>query len=428
MPDLANFHLVRPEWLRALIPARGLWVLMLVEQGRARGLRNVIAPHLLEHLIRRPGQRSWFRPAWVALPCFLIGILALAGPAWERQKTPFVQDEAPLVVALDLSPSMNAIDVPPTRLQRAQQKIRDILALRAGARTGLIAYAGSAHMVLPLTDDPKVMELYLLALSTDLMPDPGKDPAKALQMGEEMLAKETAAGTILFVTDGIAARYAPAFAAQKKESRHQVVVLAVGTAQGGPVRAGTVFLTDARGRRVTGALDRNGLETLESQAGTYVVGARVDRGDVEKLMRRVNAHLTSREAVDERVPWEDNGYYLIFSALPLAFEAPRGVMLYPGQPKVAETAERGELEATRAESVAYVPEQEGCCTIPEITILWWNPRTKTMNAATLPALALQVQAGPAYGTEHFASSQTDEGPTGKSRAAALRGRVRAGLQ
>lgn len=319
MPDLTDLHLLRPEWLWALIPALGLWVLMLVEQGRTRGLRNVIAPHLLEHLVRRPGHRFRLRPAWVALPCFLIGILALAGPTWERQKTPFVQDEAPLVIALDLSPSMNAIDVPPTRLQRSQQKIRDILALRKGARTGLIAYTGSAHLVLPLTDDPKLMELYLLALTTNLMPVPGKDPGAALKMGEEMLAKETAAGTILFVTDGIAARYVPAFVAQKKESRHQVVVLAVGTAQGGPVRAGSGgFLTDARGRRVTSALDRKGLETLESQAGTYVVGARVDRGDVEKLMRRVNTHLTSRQAVDERVPWEDNGYYLIFTALPLA--------------------------------------------------------------------------------------------------------------
>ena len=138
----------------------------------------------------------------------MMGILALSGPTWKRQKTPFVQDETPLVVALDLSQSMNAIDVQPTRLQRAQQKIRDLLALRPGARTGLIAYAGSSHMVLPLTDDAKVIEMYLVSLETSLMPVVGKNPDKALKLADKMLAKETSAGTILFVTDGIADRYA----------------------------------------------------------------------------------------------------------------------------------------------------------------------------------------------------------------------------
>ena len=136
MPDFSNFHFLRPMWLWALIPAVGLWVLMLFEQSSRWRWRTAIAPHLLEHLVRHPRRRPWTRPTSFALPCFAISILALSGPTWEQQKTPFVQDEAPLVVALDLSQSMNAIDVQPTRLQRAQQKIRDLLAVRSGARAG----------------------------------------------------------------------------------------------------------------------------------------------------------------------------------------------------------------------------------------------------------------------------------------------------
>lgn len=319
MPDFSHFHLLRPMWLWALIPALGLWVLMLLEQSSRWRWLVVIAPHLLEHLIRRPGRRPWTRPTSITLPCFIIGILALSGPTWKRQETPFVQDEAPLVVALDLSWSMNAIDVQPTRLERAKQKIRDLLALRPGARTGLIAYAGSSHMVLPLTDDSRVIEMYLVSLETELLPVAGKDPAKALRLAEEMLAKETAAGTILFVTDGIGEKYVPSFDEHKKTSHHQVLVLAVGTSKGGPVRVGKEgFLTDSRGRRVVSSLDRKGLEALEAQARTYVVGATPDRSDVDKLMRRVNTHLKSVQAVDERVPWEDFGYYLLFLALPVA--------------------------------------------------------------------------------------------------------------
>jgi Ca-activated chloride channel family protein len=319
MPDFSNFHLLRPMWLWALIPGLGLWILMLIEQSNIHRWRRVIAPHLLKNLVRHPKQRSWIRPTLIALPCLILCILALAGPAWERQKNPFVQDEAPMVVAFDLSQSMNAIDVQPTRMQRAQQKIRDLLALRPGARTGLIAYAGSSHMVLPLTDDTEVIEMYLVSLETDLVPVAGKNPEKALKLAEEMLAKETAAGTILFVTDGIGDQYAAAFAEHKKASRHQVLVLAVGTSTGGPVRLGKEgFLKDARGQRVISTLDRKGLEALERQAGTYVVGATLDDRDIQKLIRKVNTHLKSVQAVDERIPWEDYGYFLVFPVLPIS--------------------------------------------------------------------------------------------------------------
>ncbi len=319
MPDFSNFHFLRPMWFWALIPAIGLWVLMLLEQSKSYRWRSAIAPHLLKHLVRHPSRRPWMRPTAAALPCFVISTLSLAGPAWERQKTPFVQDEAPLVVALDLSQSMDATDVQPTRLLRAEQKIRDLLALRPGARTGLIAYAGSSHMVLPLTDDAKVIEMYLVSLETGLMPVAGKDPEKALKLAGEMLAKETSAGTILFVTDGIAEKYVPAFAEHKKVGKHQVGVLAVGTSKGGPVRLGKEgYLKDARGQRVISTLDREGLEALERQAGTYVVGATLDDRDIQKIIRKVNTHLRSVEAIDERVPWEDYGYYLLFSVLPFS--------------------------------------------------------------------------------------------------------------
>lgn len=319
MPDFSNLHFLRPIWFWALIPGFGLWILLLVEQSNIHRWRSAIAPHLLKNLIRHPKQRPWIRPTAIALPSLILSILTLSGPAWERQKTPFVQDEAPLVVVLDLSQSMNAIDVQPTRLERSKQKVRDLLAIRPGARTGLIAYAGTSHMVLPLTDDPRITEMYLVSLETGLMPVVGKHPEKALKMAEEMLAKETAAGTILFMTDGIPEQYATTFAKHKNASRNQVLVLAVGTSKGGPVRLGKdTFLKDSRGKRVISALDRKGLETLENQAGTYVVGATPNDSDIHKLIRKVNTHLKSVQATDERVPWEDYGYYLAFSVLPFS--------------------------------------------------------------------------------------------------------------
>jgi hypothetical protein len=105
---------------------------------------------------------------------------------------------------------------------------------------------------------------------------------------------------------------------------------------------------------------------------------------------------------------------------PLKFEAPEGIRLYPGTPKVTERAERGKIEATRTETATYVLEKEGRYTLPEITILWWNPQTKGMNKARLPAIELQIEANSGYNTETFASSrEPEEEPVEESRRTVL---------
>jgi len=93
---------------------------------------------------------------------------------------------------------------------------------------------------------------------------------------------------------------------------------------------------------------------------------------------------------------------------PLKLEAPEGIRLYSGTPRVSEKAERGDVEATRTETATYVLEKEGHYTIPEIVILWWNPQTKGMNKARVPAVDLNVQGNPGYSAEAFASSQDPE--------------------
>ena len=114
----------------------------------------------------------------------------LSGPTWRRELPPFVEDKAPLMIVLALSTSMDQADVAPTRLERAKQKIRDLLGVRAGARSGLIAYAGTAHLVMPLTDDRSVIEPFLAALATGLMPGDGKNVTSAVSLATQFLAAE----------------------------------------------------------------------------------------------------------------------------------------------------------------------------------------------------------------------------------------------
>jgi Ca-activated chloride channel family protein len=104
----------------------------------------------------------------------VLGAIAVAGPARKREQPPFTEDKASLVLALDLSETMNAIDLDPTRLERVKLKLRNLLKVRSGGRTALFVYAGTTHMMLPFTTDDSLFDLYLSSLSTSLMPSRGK--------------------------------------------------------------------------------------------------------------------------------------------------------------------------------------------------------------------------------------------------------------
>ena len=144
MSALAAFTFLRPLVLLALLPLGGLW--LLLRRGAAADAPEVpqIAPHLLAALTIARNVRSRLRAPDLLIPAAMLMTLAAAGPAWRPVPSPFVTETAPLVVALDLSPSMTQTDVAPSRLERAKQKVRDLIALRAGGRVALVAYAGSA--------------------------------------------------------------------------------------------------------------------------------------------------------------------------------------------------------------------------------------------------------------------------------------------
>lgn len=190
--NLSDLHLLRPAWL--LLALIGVLLPMLWRHSRdlQHRLRGNIAPHLLPHLLLMPSDPHRLRPVHLASALLVLGALAAAGPTWEQDRPDFLENRAPLIIALDLSPSMDTIDVPPTRLEAAKHTLHDLIARRSGARTALIVYAGSAHLVLPPTDDPALLDSFIQALSSDLLTRPGKDVAGVIAQAKRLLAVEQA--------------------------------------------------------------------------------------------------------------------------------------------------------------------------------------------------------------------------------------------
>jgi Ca-activated chloride channel family protein len=310
---IESFHFLRPWWLLALfVPGIILWMSSRSSDVRSQW-KGMIEPHLLDSLVVDASQGSRLRPSWLLALALTLATLAASGPTWQREMPPFVEDTAPLVIAVDLSPTMDAIDVTPSRLERAKLKIRDIVAGRAGARTAVIAYAGSAHLVLPFTEDGSLIETYTDALATRIMPVEGKDTAKALHLAEASVAPDETAGTILFLTDGVEQK---AFDAFKLKSRQSIVVLGIGTPEGGPVKIPDGgFLTDATGGRVFAKLDVEGLKNLHALTGAQVATMTDDDSDVRWISQKVRTNFAQKQAT-EGDRWRDMGWWMI---APLAF-------------------------------------------------------------------------------------------------------------
>lgn len=310
---LSQFQFLRPWWLMVVPLAVFLHFRSRQAYDAAAQWSGAIDAHLLRHLTVLRGQKKRLRPFNLLTAVLILGSVALAGPAWERVLTPFTEDRSPLVVALKLTPSMLSIDHLPTRLERAKQKLRDILERRRGARTAVIGYAGSAHAILPLTDDVQLIEIYLESLSPAIMPKEGDDPVAALELANQLLSNEDTAGTILFMTDGIDRSFAEPLAEQQSGKKDKLLFLAFGTAAGGPIKQ-----EEAGGARhgvadtLAPGVDLSGLEAVSAAVDGQVVEATADTRDVDRLMQQIRTNLVNAIQADKNLQWRDFGYFLVW--------------------------------------------------------------------------------------------------------------------
>lgn len=199
----SNLHFLRPGWLTGVLPVAAIVWINLVSRNPVNALRGVIAPHLLTHLVVEPRVRRRVKPGQILALLAFLSIVALAGPTWRKEPSPFAEERAALMVVMKITPSMQASDLQPSRLERARNKLHDLLALRAGARTGLIAYAGSAHLVVPPTTDARIVEQLAAALEPSIMPVEGDALADALSLAQAQLDAFTGAGSVIVITDAI---------------------------------------------------------------------------------------------------------------------------------------------------------------------------------------------------------------------------------
>lgn len=296
-----HFHFLRPVWL-LLIPCLFLLELLLRrEAGTDDPFRGIIEPALLEKLRLRQTSRVWFNPGSALRVLMLLTIIIAAGPSWRQQPSPLAEDAAPLVLVIDVSESMASTDIAPSRLERAGQKMRDLLGLVPDKKVGLLIYAGSAHTMLPLTTDHDIAENYLAALSTSLSPRSGKFAEYALPGIDKLLGATLRQASVLLVTDGLGAASRDLISAWCTRSPHQLLVYGVGSDS--PAQS------DA-------PLERDALKGLARDCSGSYTDVSVDTRDVEAIANGLSDTYLTID--DEALPWLDGGYPLLWPAMLLA--------------------------------------------------------------------------------------------------------------
>ena len=351
-----QLHLLRPYWLLAFIPVVILLWRFHRRSADAGRWRNWCDAGLLPYILAaNNGQSRRLWPLIITALVAALAIVSLAGPVWKQMELPVFRQQSALVVVLDLSLSMDAGDIKPSRLGRARFKLIDILKRRREGQTALVVYAGDAHVVSPLTQDSATIIDLAKILTTDLMPERGSRTDKALEAAVKLLHQGGVNdGRVLLITDGIEQGSADKLAAIVSDAGYRLSVLGVGTSQGAPISLpGGGYLKDSTGAIVLPRLDAQELRELARHGdGRYSV-LTLDDSDLNTLLAEdANSALKRRLEkshlfVDQ---WREEGPWLLLLILPLAALAFRrgyllvfAIVILPSWPNPARALEWQQL-------------------------------------------------------------------------------------
>ena len=330
---ISEFHFLRPLWLLA-VPLVWWMVFMLRKKWWQKGdWDREVDSHLLEFLATSPSQHKRKLLPWVMCLAGTLLLLSLAGPAWQKKPQPLIKKSQARVLVLDLSFSMLATDVKPTRIDRVRFKLEDLLNNFSEGETALVGYAGDAFVISPLTHDANTISSLISGLHPNIMPVPGSRSALGVKLASDLLSRSIGSqGHIILVTDGI--EESEISAIKNASGTNEFSILAVGTEAGSPIalKAGG-FLKDRNGAIVIPKLNLKPLSKLANQVNGELTLLSPDDRDVNQIIAAETSEGSYTEDEQKRTSdkWNEEGPWLLLIVLPLtAMLFRRGILFSIG--------------------------------------------------------------------------------------------------
>ena len=330
---ISEFHFLRPLWLLA-VPLVWWMVFLLRKKWWQKGdWDGEVEPHLLEFLATSHSQHKRKLLPWVMCLAGTLLLLSLAGPAWQKKPQPLIKKSQARVLVLDLSFSMLASDVKPTRIDRVRFKLEDLLNNFSEGETALVGYAGEAFVISPLTHDANTISSLLPGLHPNIMPVPGSRADLGVELASDLLSRSIGSqGHIILVTDGI--EEYEISTVKNASGANEFSILAVGTEAGSPIalKAGG-FLKDRNGAIVIPKLNLKPLRKLVNQINGELTILSPDDRDVNQIIAAESSEGGYKKDEKQRTSdkWNEEGPWLLLIVLPLtALLFRRGVLFSIG--------------------------------------------------------------------------------------------------
>lgn len=332
----------RPEllWLLLLVPV-GAAMALLRQRLRLRLLSRAIEPSLVPRLTGSLSTRLTTLKSVLLLAGYALIVIAAARPLWGEKMQEFRGRGIEVVIALDASKSMLAQDIRPSRLERAKAELTLLLDELAGNAVGIVAFAGDARLMCPLTTDIDAAKLFLDIISPDMMPLPGTDFGQAIDVSLSLFSETATSKAIILVTDGDdLGEHTSRSIQQAADAGARIYPVAFSTIEGAPVpestSAGQVYKKDRAGNMVVSRMNERLLIMIaQATDGRFLrmegYSAQTLAAELDRLRKQELGGSSFSELVERFQPFLMIGFVLTLAGLALPNRTGSRIAIRPGQ-------------------------------------------------------------------------------------------------
>ncbi|WP_163711747.1 vWA domain-containing protein [Mangrovibacterium lignilyticum] len=301
IPDWELFHWLRPQFLWLLLPAILSPLLYLRAKQRKENWINNVAPHLRKFVVLKGNNRALYVARTSLFIVWILLVVAISGPTWKQIEKPGGEIESSAMFILKVAPSMLLDDLQPNRLERAKFKVNDLLDAKPGVRVGLIAYAGTAHLVIPPTIDYSTILTHLGAIEPRIMPFEGEDLGAAVSLADTVLIDNEAPSNYILLTDKLGANEIALLEKRFKGSKDLLTIMPLSPESG----------------LSSSAQAGNSLpDPLKQLENVSIIQLTLDNSDMEQLAAQLYEKRLFKESPEvQETLWIEFGYFLTIPIL-----------------------------------------------------------------------------------------------------------------
>lgn len=328
LAQFSHFHFLRPNWFWVIIPLLIIWMLKL-KMAKTTQWHQVIPPHLANAMLGSNKENTVKQKTFLLPLIWLLTIFTLAGPTWQKIEKPVFQIKRASVIVLDMSMSMRATDIKPNRLSKARYKAMDLANAITDGEVALVAYAGAAFTISPLTPDTRNITALIPSLKPEIMPVQGSYPLEGLNKATDLLKQAGyLTGDIYWITDGVEKTDLADLTTFSQKTPYRINIMTVGTSQGAPIKMlDNSLLKDHLGSIVIPQLNNRDLMTFSNISNGVFVNTTATDADIKTLLAanvtrpREQADTEEGESQDSNSltgdDWQEFGPYILLFILPL---------------------------------------------------------------------------------------------------------------